>query len=288
MEKTIESQIVLVWAKYDKQTVSSHPLICHLIDSGNIFHYLWEKVLPSPTKQLFCHLFDRDPQETKRLVHLLVSLHDIGKASSAFQSLVPELRAKLENIGFPFPQKGLYSPQRHDLISAWWVQDSFLEMNISKKQDIDDIASVLGAHHGFFYSSSDLHSPHRITNLGSAEWIEFRYQIYKMLVDLIKPPSNFTLQENFPQKQTALVLLSGMVVVSDWLASDEKLFPYFIQNTISIAEYDQVSKKNALAALQKTGWLAWNTAEDTRNFTHYSGLKKQHLFSKKLLKLGRS
>ena len=286
MEKTIESQIGLIWAKYDKQTDSSHPLICHLIDSGNIFHYLWEKVLPSPTKQLFCHLFDRDPQETKRLVHLLVSLHDIGKASSAFQSLVPELRAKLENIGFPFPKKGLYSPQRHDLISAWWVLDSFLEMNISKKQDIDDIASVLGAHHGFFYSSSDLHSPHRITNLGSAEWIEFRYQIYKMLVDLIQPPSNFTLQENFPQKQTALVLLSGVVVVSDWLASDEKLFPYFIQNTISIAEYDQLSKKNAFAALQKTGWLAWNTAEDTHNFSSLFGFEKATPIQQEAIEVG--
>ncbi len=263
-----------LWAKYDKVTGEFHPLICHLIDSGNIFLYLWNEALPPTTKQVLCQLFDRDEQETNKIIHLLVCLHDIGKASSAFQSLVPELKDGLEPLGFSFPPNGLYSPQRHDLISAWWIQGAFPKKNYATREDADKIACVLGAHHGFFYSSSDLRSRHRITNFGSKEWFDIRDQIFKILFNLIRPPDSFSLSKNLEQKQTTLILLTGIVVVSDWLASDEKLFPYFSGETISIKEYNRFSKKNAIAALQKTGWLSWNATGDTCDFSTLFGFEK--------------
>lgn len=255
-----------IWAKYEKRTESSHPLICHLIDSGNVFLHLWEDVLPASTQNLFCKLFDLDPISTKKLLRLLVSLHDIGKASSAFQALVPQFVPDLQERGFKFPAKGFYLPKRHDLISAWWVRDCFAKLGIAQGKDVKEIASVLGAHHGFFYSSSDLHSRQRILNMGSEEWVQLRQALYALLYDLIQPPQKFEMHGEPSHRQSALVLLSGLIVVSDWLASDENLFPFQSQDGFSLEEYDQVSTEHAITALQKTGWLAWSADDVQHDF----------------------
>ena len=255
-----------LWAKFDKNTNAIHPLICHMIDSGNVFSAIWDDVLTHPLKQQFCRLFGLGEDDTKKILKLLVSLHDMGKASIAFQSSVPELQDLQKQSGVSFPKRSYYSPQPHDLITAWSIEETFQKTGLFSKEDTAEISSMLGGHHGFFYPSTKIRSSHRAANLGDEKWAEIRRQLYQTLFDLIQPPEKTSLHGESDEKQTALILFTGLVVTADWIASDETMFPYFNQEVFSTAAYDQLSARRAKKALKKTGWNAWKPEGEQADF----------------------
>lgn len=253
----ISKTLLRLWAKYDKETNIAHPLICHMLDSGNVFAAIWDTVLTDPCKKQFQQLFDQKEDQTKKAIQLLVSLHDIGKASAAFQSNVPEMKRLLADEGLVFPKKSHYSPQRHDLISLWILKELLVTKGVFLSDDADLISRVLGGHHGFFHSPTEIRSPDCLTNLAGEEWNELREQVFNALRDLIGPPYSLALHGDIGERQSALVAMTGLVVASDWLASDEQLFPYYIHEDFSLEDYQHLSLERAHTALLKTGWISW-------------------------------
>lgn len=245
------------WAKYDRDTSSAHPLICHMLDSGNVFAAIWEEALTQPFKKNFQILFGNEEGQTKDILRFLISLHDIGKASPAFQSSVPEMKQLLEKSGLSFPKRSHYSPQRHDLISLWILRSLLVEADFCSSDDADVLSSVLGGHHGSFHSPTEIRSSHRLTNLGDGDWGEMQKQLFLTLKDLIGPVNSFSLRSDVKEKQTALVMLTGLAVVCDWLASDSKYFPYQPIKSRTLKEYQEISRKKAHEVLLKTGWTSW-------------------------------
>ncbi|MDO9545154.1 MAG: CRISPR-associated helicase Cas3' [Pelolinea sp.] len=256
-----------IWAKYNQENNTIHPLICHLIDSGNVCGAIWDFALTNPVKNRFSELLGMNTCNTKNTLQLIIALHDIGKASIAFQSCVPKLYDDLKQLGFSFPKRSYYSPQPHDLLSAWCLKEVFAATELFNDSDADLIASVLGGHHGFFYSAHDLNSSHRQANLGDSQWVKIRADLFDALFQLFSPPKHISLSGDIEEKQAALLILSGMVVTADWLASDEKLFPYFSQENFSLNDYFPISEGRAASALEQTGWNSWKPGEGVVSFS---------------------
>jgi CRISPR-associated endonuclease/helicase Cas3 len=246
-----------LWAKFDQETNSAHPLICHMLDSGNVFTAIWDEVLTQPFKKQFQKIFDLNEGQTKRALHFLISLHDIGKASAAFQSSIPEMKKLLEDGGLPFPKRSHYSPQRHDLISLWILRGLLIETGFCSSEDADMLSSVLGGHHGFFHSPSEICSSHCSTNLAGDEWKELQGQVFTTLKYQIEPPYSLILKGDMGEIQSLLVMLTGLVVVCDWLSSDSEFFPYQTRKDFPLKEYQEISRKRAHEVLAKTGWISW-------------------------------
>jgi len=80
-------QIHDLWAKYDRPRDTSHPLVYHSLDVGAVAAQLWDLVLSPAQKTRLQKLLGPDDKRARQQLALLAGLHDIGKATPAFQKL---------------------------------------------------------------------------------------------------------------------------------------------------------------------------------------------------------
>jgi len=73
-----------LWAKLGENE-HYHPLICHLIDVAQVAQELWNKVLTDGIRDHFAALLAVRRDECGTLLSFWIGLHDLGKASPAFQ-----------------------------------------------------------------------------------------------------------------------------------------------------------------------------------------------------------
>ena len=70
-----------------------HPLICHMLDVAQVTLALWNEVLTDSVREQFAEVLGLDSEATGRLLAFWAALHDLGKASPAFQRQVRSLEA---------------------------------------------------------------------------------------------------------------------------------------------------------------------------------------------------
>ena len=150
-EREVEKHL---WAKKDGRTGTLKwlPLYQHLIDTMNVSELLWEHLLDQGQRYLITKSLDKEDREmAKRLVIFLSGVHDLAKATPAFQTkesfylskdLDQELLERLERNGFP----GLSSvilPSRNKSPHALAGETLLSSYGVR-----DDIGSIIGGHHG--------------------------------------------------------------------------------------------------------------------------------------------
>lgn len=89
-----KKEIFNFWAKTSKnlnQPNAFHPLICHLIDVSVVTKVIWDKVLPTATKEGITKQFgeteinDGTLERVGLFIAFIAGLHDLGKCSPPFQ-----------------------------------------------------------------------------------------------------------------------------------------------------------------------------------------------------------
>lgn len=206
---------------------------------------------------------DGKPLDTKtfeRLVQFLSAVHDIGKASPAFQVkeifLNPdaglENRSRLESAGLPV---------RYDLDHPNIIPHSMLSQYILEERGIDRTVAVIpGGHHGVPPEEEKLYkvkSFHNHTGAKSPDWISLQDELLGYTLSL--SCMDIESVRNLKISIQAQVLLTGITIMSDWIASNEKSFPY--------AEYYEYNVDDLTCRINNA-WkeldlpLAWEPNED--------------------------
>lgn len=254
------------WAKKDDSAGSFKwlPLYQHLTDTAMVAGLLWEHWLSNHQKKLISGVFlGKYPlnfeERGKNLVMFLTQIHDIGKATPAFQigrkekfsaDLDKALLEKLEKDGFTgissahLPSR-MYSP--HALAGEYILKRCGVN---------DDISSIVGAHHGKpadYEETVDSQSSYE-SNYYQVEnpddkihqkWRNSQEDILKWALE----SNDFEDISSLPEiPQNVQVIISGLTIMSDWIASNEHYFPL-----ISIDE-------DKIFDLQKRieyGWKKW-------------------------------
>lgn len=237
-----------LWAKTE-QNGSSHPLLYHMLDTGNVVTALWHQYLPQSTRCRFARLLHLDEYSAGRLLAFWAALHDIGKASPAFQAKSPERKAVLQKLSIPFPSNLSESP--HSLITAWVLQTL-----LPAPQRL--VGRVLAGHHGFLPNGEKILDPARFDQMGRAPiWGEMRKNLFDILQSVFNPPEINALPEIPIEKNALMLLLLGLVTAADWVSSNESCFQYTSQEIpwekylpISIERADQAVRGLGFSALQ--------------------------------------
>lgn len=241
-------QLTILWAKTSRSDPSKwHPLLFHLLDSGNVALALWRNYLPFSTRNRFARWLRLDEDSAGRLLAFWTSLHDIGKASPFFQAKSPERKEACQRQNIPFPVNLSSSP--HGLITAWAL-DSLLPPTLKL------VNRVLAGHHGNLPNGQELVDPARFDQLGrNPIWGELRQELFDNLRKVFNPPEIDALPEEPNEKNALMLLLLGLVTAADWVSSDESRFLYTPPD-VPLQDYQRLSIIRAEQAVRELGFTA--------------------------------
>lgn len=212
-----------IWGK-SKGLARPYPLLAHLVDTAAVAYTLLADHLPSPTIDALG--IDRADDMRLRDFAFLAGLHDLGKVTPAFQRQHKSAQLDLGKLGFLFPAGPPLFHDRATQLSLPGVLEA-AGMASSLGGPLNGTlgaACMLGGHHGIFHrlDRSELHSaarsqlPFTEPQLGTARWEEQRIAHVEAL-SVATGASGATLDLADHQ----LVLGAGVVVIADWLASQE-------------------------------------------------------------------
>lgn len=266
-----ENIINLLWAKKTDKSGSLLwlPLSVHLEDVMNVGALLWHHWLTDGQKKILFQSVKSmnnslSAEETmQNLIKFLGYAHDIGKATPAFQiqkgfsnspDLDKRLLERIEQAGFHgLTDLYLANPKvSHHTVAGEYLLE---QMGVRK-----DISSIVGAHHGKPVDSEELLEKQNsyLANYYQTEksddpiallWKKTQIEILSRALE----KSGFQSVEELPEiNETGQVLLSGLLIMADWIASNEYYFPLIPFETLHI---DKPSKRCV------DGWNKWYKGE---------------------------
>lgn len=237
--KTISIAAHALWAKKNDNDgrFSWTPLLVHLQDTMYAADFLWNHWLTEGQRTgIASQMTDGDEETAEHLVKFLGGIHDIGKATPAFQTqkgysssedLDEALLEKLELAGFQGIRdfnRTLGKSTHHALAGAVILKRMGAE---------DDITSMISGHHG---RPVDTIEDYFIQETHPANYYQTedeRSSVYSLWKNVQEYICNWALNEselyqisNVPAlSEPAQVLLTGLIIMADWVASNEQYFP---------------------------------------------------------------
>ncbi|MEW1637489.1 CRISPR-associated helicase Cas3' [Streptomyces sp. NPDC093801] len=277
-----------LWGKTDLHGLSRqrggpawNSLLAHCLDTAAACGELIDHYLSAPVQTRLADAFGAGHLATaRRVLMLLAALHDMpGKAIASFQMLfaVPRTRdAELAEAGrlwaqaaaragLPLnAQPGDARPHAH--VTARYLP-ALLGCTCPRCQNTDgrnphdlplhDIAAVLGGHHGDIPNNTTIRAAGlRLDPLWHALHRALVTELARLLdVDLQRLPGLISLE-----RPCIPVLFAGLVVHSDWIASNENLFTYRTPDTAGTdtSAWWQASQQQAAAAITTLRLHRWN------------------------------
>lgn len=262
---------MIFWAKLSRDSdapQTMHPLICHMIDVAMVARALWQDVIPPVQRHRLAADFRLDEGVVGSWIAFWAGLHDIGKASPAFQSRNSSFVGQLEAEGFRCrTQHALVTP--HGTMSALVLQRLLSSTRFGLSRDLARrVAAIVGGHHGIFPRSSDLDRI-SIDASGEGSWDDARVSLVEELATLLAIPSNAAPQ--YLDNATAM-WLAGFVSVADWIGSSTDYFPHHFvgrpwpPQAIDATDYAACARAKTGRALAALGWNAWPHGVEQRSF----------------------
>ncbi len=248
-----------LWAKREPrgrpETTSCHLLIYHLLDVAAVAAAMWDLVLGTGQRSWLENTLGLEAESTRRQLAMLAGLHDIGKATPAFQKKAPDLYAALRDAGLH--ERSDDTP--HGTLSAVILSRWLAEKDLNKIQ-ASQLAAVIGGHHGDWITTTEMQK----ASAGKKKWQEVRDEILNELESVLDV-SAITLPTKTENFNTFAAFLSGFVSVCDWIGSDSDYFQ-FEERSIDLGEYYERSLESAQTALYELGWLGWKTDKREPDF----------------------
>ena len=195
---------------------------------------------------------------------LLAGLHDLGKASPAFQLQTERARAevtsRLEVSGLRVPvQHRTATP--HGTVTAADLPDILASAFNVPRTVARGLGAVAGGHHGTLPSSRDVQDV-TASAAGGSDWDALRRDLVTSLSDILGVPGHLT-----PDRLTnaGAMAIAGLVSVSDWIGSNTRFFPY--DDSQDLSGYPQKAHLRAGEALDGLGWRLHPHPKGRRSFT---------------------
>ncbi|MFF3671581.1 CRISPR-associated helicase Cas3' [Microtetraspora malaysiensis] len=166
------------------------------------------------------------PGRGRRFFAWLCGIHDCGKATPAFQQMDETGARAVRQAGLTWMSTG-QQRWRHDRAGGRLIQDVLRRVGWHDDQ-ISWIWPLVAGHHGRFPSSGELIEPVRARGHLHGKGPAWR-RIQSAIVDIFTHQLGFdSLQDVQPVQvpsRADQLHLSGLVVMADWIASDERYFP---------------------------------------------------------------
>jgi CRISPR system Cascade subunit CasA len=226
-----------VWAKHDRGTGKWLPLWRHMADSAAVAGLLWDRWLPRNVKELIAEPLPVGQDDGRRLAVWLAGTHDIGKVTPAFACQVDELADAMRAAGLGMRTRKQFGDDRrmapHGLAGQVLLQEWLEERRGWTRRASAQFAVMAGGHHGVPPDHTQIHNldahPELLRTPGPSEavWRRVQGEFLDACADAFQVGDRLADWQRVKLPQPVQVLLTAVVIVSDWIASNPDLFPYF-------------------------------------------------------------
>ncbi|MGW7071831.1 CRISPR-associated helicase Cas3' [Streptomyces sp. NPDC054855] len=230
-----------VWAKHDRDTDGWLPLWRHMGDSAAVAGLLWDEWLPVSVRALMAEALPGGANDARSLVVWLAAVHDIGKATPAFACQVDQLADEMRRQGLEMRTRRQIGADRamapHALAGQVLLAEWLEERHGWSARQSGQFTVVAGGHHGVppeHGQVADLFDrPHLLRTPGSSAklWRRVQEELLEACAEEYGVRERLEAWQTVKVSQPVQVLLTAVVIVADWIASNPDLFPYFPQET---------------------------------------------------------
>lgn len=227
----LSNALKLIIAKSDYENKKWLPLWVHAQDTANVLEYL----IHARYRGL-ADLCGMSFEDLKKTGILLAYLHDIGKITPLFQAKIleslPERRTILEHYGVKVPEYSVFMDKK-DSHHTKCGEAVLLSLGFP-----NEFSSIVGAHHGMPSENVKYHMEDYPQHFfGIPKEHVFWESLYNEWAMFSLGKAGFSdVSEIASLNKRTQVLLSGLLILSDWLASDQSKF--------SLIEEDLVLSEN--------------------------------------------
>lgn len=237
-----------LWGKFGGLP-GAYPLVAHLLDAGAAVEVLWREVVPSSVRRLVAASLGLTVEDAGRLVAFWAALHDVGKATAAFQLSVPEAFRVDER----YPMAGA-ADYRHDRATHIFLHGVLVELGYTTDLGAGPsaalVAQILGGHHGCFHAVDSRHATARVgvLELGGGEWDRQRRAMTASMREVFDPPA-----PPAEVKIAGAAVICGLVILADWLVSQEDFLQARLDDGPLTADLDALRRHRAESAGRVVG-----------------------------------
>lgn len=214
----VERAIGVLWGK---SNAGGTPclLVQHLLDAGAVGELIWDRFFAPTLKETIDGCCGG---RGRSLFVLLCSLHDIGKATPAFQQKNIDLANRVRGIGLswaPLAHSG--RTWFHSLAGAFFLRQ-ILKQDGWHNDAIDWVLPLIAGHHGMIPGRPPLLMamvPGRREAQGCEPWPEVQEGLLRWVTRALDLDPAELCPEKSPPPAIQLAL-AGAIVMADWIASD--------------------------------------------------------------------
>lgn len=217
-----------VWGKSDRDTGDSMSLWRHMKDSAGIAGLLWDDWLAKSVKQqIIGGSGAKDEREARTLVIWLAATHDAGKIHPRFSYQVPGLADNMRGHGLPIADD--YTPEQriphsvlgHSILRKWLESShGFSPANAAT------YAAIAGGHHGVPPNQLLIRQSDETLSALTGAWHEIQKELLDACAELTGADNFLEQWRTRKLSPESQMLLTGVVIMADWNASDPELFEY--------------------------------------------------------------
>ncbi|MER6240841.1 CRISPR-associated helicase Cas3' [Streptomyces clavifer] len=262
----LRGPVLRVWAKHDRDSDGWLPLWRHMEDSAAVAGRLWDEWLPLSVRGLIAAELPDGVDDARRLAVWLAGVHDIGKATPAFACQVELLAEAMRADDLDMRSQRAMGADRklapHGLAGQVLLGEWLENRQGWAVSQTGQFTVAVGGHHGVppehgQITALDRH-PQLLRTPGRSEglWQRVQQELLEACAAEFGVQDRFSAWRSVKLPQPVQVVLTALVIVSDWIASNPDLFPYFPQDASRSSE-DRITA--AWRGLNLPG--AWRAAE---------------------------
>ena len=234
----------VVWAKSKHDSDEWLPLWQHLSDAARVAELLWDHWIPDRVRRVIAESLPGGMADARRLVVWQAGVHDIGKATPSFTVQVPRLAEAGVDYGLKFRRdRKEYPREAHHTITGQVILSNWLQQRHGWKRRPAQAFSVsVGGHHGTPSTGEKLASVRNHPAAtgweddGSTPWSQVQWKLLDWVADSSEVTDRLPCWETVKLSQHTQVLLTAIVIMADWIASNEDFFPYLAMDRSSVED----------------------------------------------------
>ncbi|MEU8882764.1 CRISPR-associated helicase Cas3' [Streptomyces hydrogenans] len=232
----LEGLALALWGKHDRDSEGWLPLWQHMEDSASVAGMLWDRWLPWSVRRLIGRVLPGGEADGRLLAVWLAAVHDIGKATPAFACQVEGLADRMRAGGLEMRSREAMGPDRalapHGLAGQVLLGEWLEEVCGWEPEECWQFTVVVGGHHGLPPEDAQVYAlesrGHLLRTPGRSRvvWQGVQTELLEACAEEYGVRGRLGLWRQVKLPQPVQVLLTALVIVADWIASNPDLFPY--------------------------------------------------------------